>query len=192
MESINMFLGSRVRLTAPRAGDAATMSRWHEDGWFLRLINASTARPQSESQIQAWIDETDKSDHDIVLAVRLVDTDELIGWIELTGILWNCGTTMLGIAVGDSARWDQGYGREAMELTLRYAFDELNLHRVGLTVFSYNQRAVALYEKLGFTYEGAQREFLHRGGQRHDMYYYGLLRREWETRADLDQTPATI
>lgn len=187
MESLNLFQGPRVRLTAARAGDAAIVARWHEDAWFLRLMDARTARPQSEQQIQAWIDETEKSNHDFLLAVRLVETDELIGWIELNGILWNNGTTMLGIAVGDPARWDQGYGREAMELTLRYAFDELNLHRVGLTVFSYNLRAIALYEKLGFTYEGAQREFLHRGGQRHDMLTYGLLRREWEARATQPQ-----
>ena len=182
MDSTNLFQGQRVRLTATRAGDAAIVARWHEDAWFLRLMNARTARPQSEQQVQAWIDETEKSDHDFLLAVRLVETDELIGWIELNGILWNCGTTMLGIVIGDQARWDQGYGREATELALRYVFDELNLHRIGLTVFSYNQRAIALYEKLGFTYEGAQREFLHRGGQRHDMLYYGLLRREWAAR----------
>ncbi len=66
-----------------------------------------------------------------------------------------------------------------MELILRFVFHELNLHRIQLTVFSYNERAVALYENLGFTREGVYREHLQRDGQRHDMYLYGLLRREW-------------
>jgi RimJ/RimL family protein N-acetyltransferase len=58
--------------------------------------------------------------------------------------------------------------------------DELNLHRVQLTVFSYNERAIALYEKLGFQREGVYREFIQRDGRRYDMYLYGLLRREWK------------
>jgi RimJ/RimL family protein N-acetyltransferase len=68
-----------------------------------------------------------------------------------------------------------------MTLALNFAFEELNMHRVQLTVFQYNERAVALYEKLGFQKEGVYREFLHRDGKRYDMYLYGLLRSEWES-----------
>jgi RimJ/RimL family protein N-acetyltransferase len=53
------------------------------------------------------------------------------------------------------------------------------LHRVFLTVFSYNTAAMALYEKLGFTHEGTHREHLQRDGQRFDMVLYGMLRRAW-------------
>jgi RimJ/RimL family protein N-acetyltransferase len=49
-------------------------------------------------------------------------------------------------------------------------------------VFSYNKRAIALYEKLGFQREGVYREFLQRDGKRFDMYLYGILRREWDAR----------
>jgi RimJ/RimL family protein N-acetyltransferase len=49
-----------------------------------------------------------------------------------------------------------------------------------LTVFSYNDWAIRLYEKLGFQREGVFREFLQRDGQVYDMLLYGLLRREWE------------
>jgi len=89
----------------------------------------------------------------------------------------------LAIGIGDHANWGQGYGREAIKLMLGFAFNELNLYRVQLSVFSYNQRALALYEKLGFQREGTFREFLHRDGQRYDMFLYGLLRREWEQSA---------
>ena len=59
----------------------------------------------------------------------------------------------------------------------------MNLHRVQLTVFAYNERALALYERLGFQREGVYREFIQRDGVRYDMYLYGLLRREWEAQA---------
>jgi RimJ/RimL family protein N-acetyltransferase len=67
-----------------------------------------------------------------------------------------------------------------MIVGLRFAFHELNLFRVCLTVFSYNAAAIALYEQLGFTREGTYREHIERDGQRYDMVLYGLLRPEWE------------
>ncbi|MCZ7546462.1 MAG: GNAT family N-acetyltransferase [Anaerolineae bacterium] len=82
------------------------------------------------------------------------------------------------------AQLGQGYGRAAIALALAFAFDELNLHRVQLTVFSYNTRAIALYEGLGFRREGVYREFLHRDGARHDMLLYGLLAREWRAQRE--------
>ena len=69
---------------------------------------------------------------------------------------------------------------------LRYAFHELNLYRLQLTVFDYNERALALYRGLGFQHEGAMRQFLERDGERHDMYLMGLLRPEWQERAESD------
>jgi len=85
----------------------------------------------------------------------------------------------LAIGLGPD-HWDQGYGQEAMRLLLAFGFQELNLYRVQLTVFSYNPRAIRVYEKLGFQREGVFRQALHRDGQRHDMLLYGLLRPEWE------------
>ena len=67
-----------------------------------------------------------------------------------------------------------------MELLVNYGFNELNLHRLQLTVFGYNEPAVKLYEKLGFQHEGSYREFLQRDGQRYDMHLYGLLLSDWE------------
>jgi RimJ/RimL family protein N-acetyltransferase len=66
-----------------------------------------------------------------------------------------------------------------MGLVARYAFDELNLHRLQLTVIDYNPRAIAMYERLGFVREGNYREFGERDGARYDLFLYGLLRPEW-------------
>ena len=104
----------------------------------------------------------------------------MIGFVELDGIQWTHQTGYIGIALGDREYWGKGYGREAMKLILKFAFHELNLHRVQLSVFSYNERAISLYRKLGFVQEGVLREYLSRDGQRHDMLYFGLLQQEWQ------------
>ena len=89
-------------------------------------------------------------------------------------------TTFVSIGIGDVRHRGHGYGRDAMHVGLNFVFNELNLYRVCLTVFSYNESAIALYEALGFTREGVYREHLERDGRRYDMYLYGLLRPEWE------------
>ena len=175
----NMLQGPRVRLTALTSGDLSSMVRWHEDAEFLRLYDARPARPKSEAELARWLEELHSDKNTFTFAIRLPDRDDLIGTVELDGILWAHGVCGLGIAIGERAQWGKGYGYEAAQLALAFAFDELNLHRVQATVFAYNTRSIALLEKLGFQPEGAYREFLQRDGERHDMMLYGLLDHEW-------------
>jgi RimJ/RimL family protein N-acetyltransferase len=173
---------SRVRLTALTQNDLPTVAEWHQNSDFLRLFDALPAYPKTETALAQWLDDTDKATDAFLFAIRFLDSDGFIGYVELDGILWAHQVTGVSIAIGEAKHWGKGYGYEAMQLVLRFAFDELNLYRVQLTVFSYNERAIALYEKLGFQREGVYREHLQRDGRRYDMYLYGLLHSEWENR----------
>ncbi|SDW71287.1 Acetyltransferase (GNAT) family protein [Marininema mesophilum] len=62
---------------------------------------------------------------------------------------------------------------------LEYAFGVLNLHRVELDVFSYNERAIHVYEKLGFKKEGILRESLFYDHQYHDSIIMSMLEKEY-------------
>jgi len=180
MTHANLLRGDRIQLNALTSDDIPTIARWYEDTEFLRMYDARLVCPKSEAELKKWLEALEKAENTVTLAVRLLDSGELIGYTELDGILWPHGVSGFSIAIGDRANWGKGYGYEAARLTLSFAFDELNLHRITATIFSYNERSIALFEKLGFQYEGAFREFLQRDGKRHDMLLYGLLRREWE------------
>ena len=91
----------------------------------------------------------------------------------------------MAIGLGEQEYWGKGYGTEAMKLALHYAFSELNLRRVSLGVFAYNQRAVHSYEKTGFRLEGRMRGMLMRQGKRWDILFMGILREEWQQYAAL-------
>lgn len=176
----NLFIGERVRLTALRPGDAQTLAHWYEDGDFSRLFDAHPAYPKTESTLVKWMDSADRDRDAVALAIRLLYSDDLLGYVEIDGIQWTHGCGWLAIGIGSPSHRKKGYGTEAMQLVLRFAFHELNLHRIQLSVFSYNTAAIRLYERLGFTREGTFREYLLRDGKRHDMILYGLLAREWE------------
>ena len=175
-----LLRGNRARLTALNSDDLPPIARWFEDAEFMRLYDARPAQPKSKAELTRWLEELQKAKNSFAFGVRPLDSEELIGYVELDGILWPHGVCGCSIAIGDRANWGQGYGYEAAQLALAFAFGELNLHRVTATVFSYNERSIALFEKLGFRREGAYREFLQRDGDRYDMLLYGLLRHEWK------------
>jgi RimJ/RimL family protein N-acetyltransferase len=65
------------------------------------------------------------------------------------------------------------------ERRLRFAFRELNLHRVELEVFEFNPRAAHCYEKAGFQHEGIRRQALFRNGRYHDAHQMAILQEEF-------------
>ncbi|WP_181350528.1 GNAT family N-acetyltransferase [Thalassobacillus sp. CUG 92003] len=174
-----LLTGERLAFTALNEDDLKTISGWYQNVAFARRFDAQPSQPKPLGQLKKWKEQAEESNNHFLFGIREPGTDKLIGYIELEGILWNQRNGWVSIAIGDDAMQGKGYGTEAMELLMGFAFDELNLHRLQLTVFEYNTPAIAMYERLGFTYEGAQREFILRDGHAYDMYIYGLLQHEW-------------
>ncbi|MDP5272949.1 GNAT family N-acetyltransferase [Chengkuizengella axinellae] len=178
--SNQLFEGEQLKLRALNDSDIPTILKWYENADFLNFFSAEAAIPKQAHEFKKWTEASNSNE--FRFAVRLKETDELIGMIEIDGVLWNHRTAWISMAIGDKENWSKGYGTEMLTLALRYAFSELNLYRLQLTVFEFNERAVALYEKLGFKQEGTYREFLEREGKRYDMFLYGLLRHEYHAR----------
>ena len=170
-----MFHGEKIRLTALRTEDLPEYRRWNSEAGFGRHYNSSPIREISEKQADEWFNE--HSERDFRFAVRPVGHENFMGICAIEDIEWPHRVGWLSIALGSNFQ-GSGCGTEAMRLLINYAWNELNLHRLQLTVFDYNKPAIAMYEKLGFQKEGVFREFLQRDGKRHDMYLYGMLASE--------------
>lgn len=182
MIRVNLLKSERLHLTALRQEDFQHIHQWETDLFYLRNLDTRPALPSSiksvENALQAVYE--GKAHNEVFLIIRLPDHDKPVGFIALDGIQWHHGTASVAIGIGERQQRGKGYGREAMRLLLDFAFNEMNLYRVGLTVFEYNTDAIKLYEQLGFVKEGSARQFMQRDGQRWDMYYYGILRDEWQ------------
>jgi RimJ/RimL family protein N-acetyltransferase len=174
-----VFCGKLVFLTIPEPEeDAQFFSKWTQDSEYLRLLNSDPARQWPAAMEQLWLEkELEKGS---LFIIRKLEDERKIGWVELDCIDWTVGNIWLGIGIAERDFWGKGYGGDAMRVVINYIFGELNLERVSLTVFEYNERARHLYEKLGFREEGRYREFLEREGKRWDMVFMRLLRDEWE------------
>ena len=106
-------------------------------------------------------------------------TNELIGNCGFTDIDHINQTGEVGIFIGDKKYWDKGYGTEALSLLLDYGFNALNFHNISLRVYSFNERAIKSYEKIGFKIMGKKREALLRGKERHDIIFMDILYNEF-------------
>ena len=176
----DLFRGSLLRLAAPREEDVETLARWSEDADHMRALDTDFARPRTLQEIAGQHNPEQRDPNGVLFHLRTLDDDRLIGFVALHSIEWNNRAGLLSIGIGEADFRGRGYGSEALRLILRYAFDELNLDRVGLDVISNNQRAIRAYERAGFRHEGALRAAVLRDGQRYDRLLMGILREEWQ------------
>lgn len=176
----NLLTGKLVRLAAidPEKTSAA-WAKWGLNSEYLRLSDVDPAIIHSPKAVREWIEKHLEDWLTYEFEIRTIDGDQAIGSIGLDEKIKVHGESFVGIGIGEPEFWGRGYGTEAMQLILTYAFMELNLHRVSLDVFDYNPRAIHSYEKAGFKHEGRQRGVLLREGKRWDLIFMGILREEW-------------
>lgn len=76
--------------------------------------------------------------------------------------------------------WSQGYGTEAAAAIVRYAFIDLDLHRVHANHYARNPASGRIMQKIGMQHEGRLRQHARHWGHFEDVELYGLLRHEWQ------------
>ncbi|AQP53614.1 hypothetical protein CBF34_00700 [Vagococcus penaei] len=178
-----MLIGNKVYLSELRDGDTEDFVLWQWDTDFMNGISADVFHPFQAEDWAKMFAESD-SNEAFYFTIRQVATDQVIGFVSLTEVLFKNRRAELGIGILNPEYRGKGYGDEAVRLILRYAFDHLGLHKVNLSVHAYNVGAIHLYEKIGFLREGVNREAIYRDGQWFDQYDYGFLQNEYRERLD--------
>jgi diamine N-acetyltransferase len=108
----------------------------------------------------------------------IVEADgRAVGFVMVQTDAANRALNLRRLAVAEKGH---GHGRAALRLTLRWAFEECDLHRVYLDVKPHNERARALYRSEGFTEEGLMRDALLFEGEFQSLVLMSILRPEWK------------
>lgn len=170
--------GNRLYLRPVVESDAnASYINWLNDPETTRYLESGRVK-ETEKSLKAYIDRYSHKEDALFLAIVLKDDDLHIGNIKLEPINWYHRNATLGILIGAPEARGKGIGSEAIHLLLRYCFEVLDLHRVGLGVTADNEAAVRCYQKIGFKQEGQIRDAVRRENGYVDSYWMGLLKDE--------------
>ncbi len=175
-----MLDGRLVGLRALERSDVERAYTWVNDREVTQylLMRYPMARAQEEKYL-AEAAEQGNSYADVRLAIETKDGVH-IGMCGLHHASAEDRHASLGIMVGDKSYWSNGYGSDAVMTLLRFAFDQMNLNKVELGVFEFNERAIACYRKCGFVQEGRRREHYFQDGRYWDIINMSVLRREYD------------
>lgn len=114
------------------------------------------------------------------------ESNEILGEVVLNDIYRNNRSANIRVAINRKQDFGCGYGTEAIILALNYGFGMLNLHRVELSVLTFNERAIHVYEKIGFQREGVQRDAWYFNHKYYDLMTMSILEDEFRERYQID------
>jgi RimJ/RimL family protein N-acetyltransferase len=180
MHPESLFNGDRIRLRAYERADlelARSYVNHPEVGGNLVTKFLFPLRKEDEDKwYESAFSEKDGTYH---FAIERIEDGQYIGGCGINDLDFKSRVATVGIYLGPEFL-GQGYGSEAMRLFVDFCFLEVNLNKVRLYVFGFNQRAIASYKKEGFVEEGILRQELFRFGTYHDVIAMGILYDEWK------------
>jgi RimJ/RimL family protein N-acetyltransferase len=173
--------GEKVKLREYRKEDIPKAWEYFNDPDVRRFLNPGIPFPLKLEDEEKWYEEQTSRKDTYNFAIVIKDTGEYIGGCGINSVDWKNRHACVGIFLGKPF-WSKGYGTDAMKVLVNFIFSQMNINKVYLNVFSFNQRAIKSYEKCGFKVEGVLREHIYRDGKYHDEYIMSILRSEWENR----------
>lgn len=180
MNIVPKFLvGERVYLRPLEAGDLPYIQKWANDPEIRGLTGE--VKPMSRAEAEAFYERVQNDKHRVWFIVALVEDDRVIGEAGLLRMFPAWRTTDLSIIIGEKDAHGKGYGTEAINLLLDYAFGHLNFHRVAIGVVGFNEAAV------GFRKEGIQRDGYYYNHRYDDFVMMSILEDEYRALSEASE-----
>jgi RimJ/RimL family protein N-acetyltransferase len=170
-----MIAGEHVILRAFEREDAERCYRWMNDPNIVRALK-SRYPIAFQNEIE-WLDRAIHANaSERHFAIERKDDRTHIGNASIHDIEWVSRVASFGLFIGEPTAWNRGFGSDAIRTLVRFAFDEMNLRKLRIDVFDYNDRAKHVLETHGFVQEGRLRAEFYRDGTYHDIVILSVFR----------------
>jgi RimJ/RimL family protein N-acetyltransferase len=170
-----MIAGEHVILRAFEVGDADRCYRWMNDPNIVRTLKSRY--PIAFQNEVEWLERAMRpSESERHFAVERREDRAHIGNASIHDIDWVSRTAWFGFFIGEPSAWNRGFGNDAIRTLCRFAFDEMNLYKLRINVFDYNDRATHLLLRIGFVQEGKLVNDFYREGAYHDLLVLSIFR----------------
>lgn len=174
-----MYEGELVRFRAMRESDLDMAQAYINDPEVARNLSPRTPFLATAKDEKDFLDSISFTKDTYNFAIEAKDTNKYIGGCGVNEIDWKNSVATVGIMIGDKNYWSKGYGTDAMKLLVKFIFEQMNINKIKLCVYSFNERAKKCYLKTGFKEEGVLRQELYRDGAYHDIITMGILKSEY-------------
>jgi RimJ/RimL family protein N-acetyltransferase len=169
----------RVYLRAFEPGDEESINRWRADPDVVRMTGGPVLHV-SKARERQWVAEKSMDNTtSLHLAICLMTTNEMIGYLSVTHIDWQNKKAEGAWLVGRKDLWSKGYATEAVGLMLKHVFHEMGLRRFIVYCLEEHAASIAVAEKLGFSREGLLRQSVFKGGEFHNQVLLSILSEEY-------------
>ena len=173
------IVGEKIALGPLRKDLVPLYARWFNDFTTLRMLGPMP-RPLTLEQEEQWYERANTRGEAVVqFTIYEKATGRPIGTTGLHDIDHRNRTALFGITIGEADARGKGYGTEAAQLMLDFAFTAQGLHNVMLLVHEYNPAGIRAYTKAGFKEFGRRRESQFMGGKYWDVIHMECLASEW-------------
>lgn len=169
-----------ARLRKPEPSDLEPLYLQKNDPEVTALLGGPP-KSYSRAGIARWIEHHGGANDELLFAIADAD-DACLGHVGLYRIDHRARSAEFAIMIGARTAWGKGIGKAATTAMLRHGFEELQLHRIYLDVLAVNERAVRLYESIGFLHEGRLRDAQWKGDRFHDVLVMSMLEDAWRRR----------
>lgn len=174
-----MYKGEKIRLREYKKEDIKLAQEYVNDSEIKRLLNPGIPFLYTYEDEEKWYENLSASKDTYNFAIETLEDKKYIGGCGINEVDWKNSYVVVGIFIGDKDYLGKGYGTDAMKVLMHFIFEQMNIHKIKLNVFSFNKRAIKSYEKCGFKVEGILRDELFVDGKYHDEVSMGILREEY-------------
>lgn len=164
--------GFRTRIQAPRAADEEAFLAAMQNSIGLHYPWVSA--PKSHAGWQRYMSRLER-DNEAGFLVKRIEDGAICGVINLNMITYEALCSAYVSYFGVEGQVEKGYMKEGMLQVIRFAFDELGLHRLEANIQPQNLASIALVRSTGFQYEGYSPRFLKIHGEWCDHERWAVL-----------------
>lgn len=174
-----MFIGKNVKLSHYHDTDGKDLAEWQWDDDFINPLSTDMIHPFTADDWEKLFKTSSNSNEHVEFTVRKTSDDRLIGFVALFDLNIRNHSCELGIGIAKSEDRAKGYGTEILNLILDYGFNNVNMHKIKLTVYPFNTGAVKAYTRVGFVKEATFKQEVFYNGQWVDIDQYVIFQDDW-------------
>ncbi len=171
-----MLTGKNVLLRAVEPEDIDIIHQWENNPEIWKVSN--TLVPFARHIITKYVENAHHDIHtekQLRLMIDLTSEKKTVGTIDLFEYDPFHRRAGVGILIAETTERQKGYGAEALQLIINYAFDVLDLRQLFCNIAESNKNSINLFEKFGFHITGNKQDWLKTKGGFENEFFLQLI-----------------